>query len=112
MTTGTTTTSGTSNSNKEESKGRTMTKQELMSLIKDGMIVSKDINEHFERITPTMSEIGAERIGSEAMDGPDGRRIIVDKFILNPEQTVVLAGYPRSESPTNPFAPGGLLADQ
>ena len=89
-----------------------MTKQELMSLIKDGMIVSKDINEHFDRITPTMSEIGAERIGSEAMDGPDGRRLIVDKYVLLPEQRIILAGYPLSESPMDPFAPGGLLADQ
>lgn len=73
-----------------------MTKQELISLIKDGMIISKDINEHFDRITPTFSEIGAERMGSETMDRPDGRRLIVDKYVLLPEQRIVLAGYPLS----------------
>ena len=89
-----------------------MTKHELMSLVKDGMIISQDINEHFDRITPTMSEIGAERMGSEKMEGPEGRRLIVDKYVLHPEGTVILAGYILSDSPMDPFAPGGLLADQ
>ena len=85
-----------SNKFKQQTKDIYMNQQEIEALVKDGMIISNSIIEHFAEIVTSMEAIGAQRRGSRPIRDELGRNLIADVYVL-PNGRTILAGY------QNPF---------
>lgn len=67
----------------------------LFASVRDGVVISETIEEHFGVVVSLMNRIGSERHGSSSFTDAQGRACIVDNYEL-PNGVRFRAGYPRA----------------